>query len=66
VPDRMIVNTSPLVFLSRVGGLTWLCDLAAKRMSWIVAARPVVERLLGDGLYLSPSLVAQALAEVGE
>jgi len=162
VPDRMIVNASPLIFLSRVGGLTWLCDLcsgwvevprgviaevaagqdgqriidaveaddrvrlvddipvpavvaawdlglgetqvlghclgqasavavlddasarqcgrslgipvvgslgivlAAKRMGWIAAARPVIDRLLGDGLYLSPSLVAQALEEVGE
>ena len=162
MPDRMIVNASPLIFLSRVGGLTWLCDLsadplmvphavigevaagrdgqiilaaiaaeprvrltddvavpaviaawdlglgetqvlaqclgqfraiavlddsaarqcgrslgvpvvgtlgvvlAAKRMGWIGAARPVVERLLADGLYLSPSLVAEALAEVGE
>jgi len=162
VPDRMIVNASPLIFLSRVGGLTWLCDLctgrvevprgviaevavgqdgqgiidaleaddrvrlvddipvpavvaawdlglgetqvlahclgqasavavlddasarqcgrslgipvvgslgivlAAKRMGWVTAARPIIDRLLGDGLYLSPSLVAQALAEVGE
>ncbi len=158
----MTVNTSPLIFLSRVGGLSWLCDLctgpleiprgviaevaagqdgqsiidglgvdsrvrpvdditvpvvvaawdlglgetqvlahslgqcgvvavlddgaarqcarslgipvvgtlglvlAAKRMGWIAAARPVVERLLGDGLYPSPSLVAEALAEVCE
>ncbi|WP_295384479.1 DUF3368 domain-containing protein [uncultured Thiodictyon sp.] len=40
--------------------------LAAKRMGWIAAARPLVERLLSDGLYLSPSLVIEALAEVGE
>jgi predicted nucleic acid-binding protein len=40
--------------------------LAAKRRGWIVAARPVVERLLADGLYLSPSLAAEALLEVGE
>lgn len=40
--------------------------LVAKRRGWIAGARPVVERLLGDGLYLSPSLVAEALHEVGE
>ncbi|MBV5272629.1 MAG: DUF3368 domain-containing protein [Lamprocystis purpurea] len=40
--------------------------LAAKRMGWIAAARPVVERLIRDGLYLSPSLMADALQEVGE
>jgi predicted nucleic acid-binding protein len=40
--------------------------LAAKRMGWLPAARPVVEALLADGLYLSRSLVTAALAEVGE
>nr|WP_295590556.1 hypothetical protein [uncultured Lamprocystis sp.] len=35
-------------------------------MGWIAAARPVVERLIRDGLYLSPSLMADALQEVGE
>jgi len=162
VPDRMIVNASPLIFLTRIGGLEWLCELctrplevprgvigevsaghdgasivdvvaaagrirqveniavpaviaawdlglgetqvlahclgqsgavavlddaaarqcarslgipvvgtlgvvlAAKRMGWIVAARPLVEQLLEDGLYLSRTLVVAALAEVGE
>jgi hypothetical protein len=32
MPDRMIVNASPLIFHSRVGGLTWLCDLSAERL----------------------------------
>ncbi|WP_295437165.1 DUF3368 domain-containing protein [uncultured Thiodictyon sp.] len=58
MPDRMIVNASPLIFFGIV--------LAAKRMGWIAAARPLVERLLGDGLYLSRTLVVAALAEVGE
>lgn len=40
--------------------------LAAKRMGWIPAARPVVERLLREGLYLSAALIAAALQEVGE
>lgn len=40
--------------------------LAAKRMAWISTARPVVEQLLDEGLYLSSSLVAAALREVGE
>jgi len=40
--------------------------LAAKRMGWLPAARPVLEALLADGLYLSASLVTEALAEVGE
>lgn len=40
--------------------------LAAKRRAWIPAARPVVERLLEQGLYLASDLVATALQEVGE
>ena len=162
MPGALIVNASPLIFLSRVEGLTWLCDLseepvqisdavmaevaaghdghsiitaveaddrilsvediatpmviaawdlgagetqvlahslsrsgaiavlddaaakrcgrslgipvvgtlgvvlAAKRMGWLPAARPVIETLLAEGLYLSASLVTEALAEVGE
>ena len=40
--------------------------LAARRKEWIPAARPVIERLLKEGLYLSSSLVSEALVEVGE
>jgi predicted nucleic acid-binding protein len=40
--------------------------LAARRKEWIPAARPVIERLLKEGLYLSSSLVSDALVEVGE
>ncbi len=40
--------------------------LAAKRRGDIVSARAVVDKLLDDGLYLSASIVAEALHEVGE
>lgn len=40
--------------------------LAARRKGWIPAAQPVIEQLISEGLYLSPSLVAEALAEIGE
>jgi predicted nucleic acid-binding protein len=40
--------------------------LAAKRMGWIPAARPVVDELTRAGLYLTPVLVSEALREVGE
>jgi predicted nucleic acid-binding protein len=40
--------------------------LRAKRRGDIVAARPLVEELLRQGLYLSESLVRAALAEVEE
>lgn len=40
--------------------------LIAKRRGWIPAARPVVEHLLTQGMFLSPGLIAMALAEVGE
>ena len=40
--------------------------LAAKRRPWIPATRPVVERLLEQGLYLASDLVTAALQEVGE
>jgi predicted nucleic acid-binding protein len=40
--------------------------LAAKRMGFITEARPLIARLLEDGLYLHPSLITGALAEVGE
>jgi predicted nucleic acid-binding protein len=39
---------------------------AAKRKGWIPSACPIVGRLVDDGLYLSGSLVAAALAEAGE
>ena len=29
MPGALIVNASPLIFLSRVEGLAWLCDLSA-------------------------------------
>lgn len=38
----------------------------AKQQGWIPAARPVVERLRQEGMYLSDQLMNQALAQVGE
>lgn len=40
--------------------------LRAKRRGLIPAARPLVERLLEQRLYLSDELVEAALAEIGE
>jgi predicted nucleic acid-binding protein len=40
--------------------------LNARRSNWIPAARPVIERLVHEGLYLNTSLVTEALGEVGE
>ncbi len=38
----------------------------AKQQGCIPAARPVVERLRQEGMYLSDQLMNQALAQVGE
>jgi predicted nucleic acid-binding protein len=38
----------------------------AKQQGWLAAARPVVERLRQEGLYVSDRVVNQALAQVGE
>lgn len=40
--------------------------LAAKEAGRLVEARPLVERLVEAGMYLSPRLLAQALALLGE
>jgi predicted nucleic acid-binding protein len=40
--------------------------LLAKRRGWVPAARPVIEELRRNGLYLSDDLVARALALVDE
>lgn len=40
--------------------------LAARRMGWISAVKPVIERLIDEGLYLSSALVTQALEDIGE
>lgn len=79
---RFVVNASPLIFLAAIDALPLLSRLAdqvllphavlhevilrAKRRAVIPAARPLVERLLGTGLYLERALVEAALAEVGE
>jgi predicted nucleic acid-binding protein len=38
----------------------------AKQQGWVPAARPVVERLRLEGMYLSDQLMNQVLAQVGE
>ena len=40
--------------------------LIAKQRGWIDAARPVIDQLIATGMYLRPSLVDGASAEVGE
>lgn len=40
--------------------------LVAKRRGIIPAARPILEKLAARGMYLSPSVIDQALALVGE
>lgn len=40
--------------------------LAAKRRGWINLARPVIESLVKDRMFLSPELIAAALWAVGE
>ncbi len=40
--------------------------LLAKRRGVIPAARPVLDELIAAGMYLSPSVIAAALALVGE
>jgi predicted nucleic acid-binding protein len=40
--------------------------LLAKRIGRISFARPVVERLRRSGMYLSDSVINEALAQVGE
>ena len=38
----------------------------AKQQGWLPAARPVVEQLRQEGMYLSDQLMDQVLAQVGE
>jgi predicted nucleic acid-binding protein len=40
--------------------------LRAKRTGLLPAARPVIEKLLSAGMYLSPKILDRALALVGE
>jgi hypothetical protein len=45
--DRLVVNASPLIFLSRVQGLDWLARLSAGRV-WVPQA-VVTEVEVGPG-----------------
>ena len=40
--------------------------LAAKRHTWIDRVRPVIERLVQQGMSLSPDLMAAVFREMGE
>jgi predicted nucleic acid-binding protein len=40
--------------------------LVAKRRGWIAHARPVIERLQAQGMFLSTDLISTALQDVGE
>lgn len=40
--------------------------LVAKRRGWIPHARPVIERLQAQGMFLSADLISTALQDVGE
>jgi predicted nucleic acid-binding protein len=62
--DRSARQCARSLGISVVGSLGVV--LAAKRRGWVPSARAIVERLVDEGLYLSDSLVAEALAEVGE
>jgi len=76
-PQILIVNTSPLIHLALAGrhcaealGLplrgTVGLVLAAKQAGQIVAARPVLERLRENGMYLSDAILNRSLRWVGE
>ncbi|MBI2899998.1 MAG: DUF3368 domain-containing protein [Planctomycetes bacterium] len=40
--------------------------VAARRRGWLPAARPVLNRLLAVGMYVTPALVDAMLADIGE
>ncbi len=56
-----VINTSPLIFLTK-GGLV----IIAKQCGKIKAARPVLEQLCLSGMYLSNHVINQALELVGK
>lgn len=62
--DRQARRCAETLSVSRIGTLGLV--LRARRLEIIPAARPVVMRLLAEGMYLDPRMVEAALAEVGE
>ena len=53
MPDRLIANASPLIFLSRVGGLGWLSGLCPP---FVGVPRGVMGEISAghDGQYIIP------------
>lgn len=65
VLDDLAARRCALAHGLRVVGTVGLL-LRAKKGGLITAARPVLERLLGSGMFLEAALVEGVLAEVGE
>jgi len=64
--ERWVVNASPLISLGKIDRLDLLTSLASEERGIVPSAAAVVAELRAVGLYLSPSLVAEGLALVGE
>jgi predicted nucleic acid-binding protein len=64
VDDQAARNVAAVLGIPSQGTLGVV--VAAKMQGFIVAARPVVEQLRQQGMYLSDQVMNQALAKVGE
>lgn len=64
VDERQARRCAAVLSIPTIGTLGLV--LLAKRRGTIPAARPAIERLVAEGMYLSPKVLAQALALVGE
>jgi predicted nucleic acid-binding protein len=64
VDDRAARNAATAMGIPHLGTLGVV--VAAKAKGFITAARPVVEQLRREGMYLSDQVMNQSLAQVGE